>query len=159
MLFFVDIVNIDEIKEVNELGIFVGVMMNFSLVVKEVNVLFYDCFCEIIDVVKGFVSVEVIFLKVEEMIEEGKELVKIVLNIMVKILMMFDGLKVVRVFIDLGIKINVILIFNVNQVFFVVRVGVMYVFLFLGCLDDIGYNGFDLILDVKMIFDIYGFDM
>ncbi|MCY8183470.1 fructose-6-phosphate aldolase [Bacillus rugosus] len=158
MLFFVDTANIDEIKEANELGILAGVTTNPSLVAKEANVSFHDRLREITDVVKGSVSAEVISLKAEEMIEEGKELAKIAPNITVKIPMTSDGLKAVRALTDLGIKTNVTLIFNANQALLAARAGATYVSPFLGRLDDIGHNGLDLISDVKQIFDIHGLE-
>ncbi|MCY9081833.1 fructose-6-phosphate aldolase [Bacillus inaquosorum] len=158
MLFFVDTANIDEIREANELGILAGVTTNPSLVAKEANVSFHDRLREITDVVKGSVSAEVISLKAEEMIEEGKELAKIAPNITVKIPMTSDGLKAVRALTDLGIKTNVTLIFNANQALLAARAGAMYVSPFLGRLDDIGHNGLDLISDVKQIFDIHGLE-
>ncbi|MGG1242358.1 Transaldolase [Bacillus subtilis] len=158
MLFFVDTANIDEIREANELGILAGVTTNPSLVAKEANVSFHDRLREITDVVKGSVSAEVISLKAEEMIEEGKELAKIASNITVKIPMTSDGLKAVRALTDLGIKTNVTLIFNANQALLAARAGATYVSPFLGRLDDIGHNGLDLISDVKQIFDIHGLD-
>nr|WGE08733.1 fructose-6-phosphate aldolase [Bacillus subtilis] len=158
MLFFVDTANIDEIREANELGILAGVTTNPSLVAKEANVSFHDRLREITDVVKGSVSAEVISLKAEEMIEEGKELAKIAPNITVKIPMTSDGLKAVRALTDLGIKTNVTLIFNANQALLAARAGATYVSPFLGRLDDIYHNGLDLISEVKQIFDIHGFD-
>lgn len=158
MLFFVDTANIDEIREANELGILAGVTTNPSLVAKEANVSFHDRLREITDVVKGSVSAEVISLKAEEMIEEGKELAKIAPNITVKIPMTSDGLKAVRALTDLGIKTNVTLIFNANQALLAARAGATYVSPFLGRLDDIGHNGLDLISDVKQIFDIHGLE-
>ncbi|QHQ80386.1 fructose-6-phosphate aldolase [Bacillus subtilis] len=158
MLFFVDTANIDEIREANELGILAGVTTNPSLVAKEANVSFHDRLREITDVVKGSVSAEVISLKAEEMIEEGKELANIAPNITVKIPMTSDGLKAVRALTDLGIKTNVTLIFNANQALLAARAGATYVSPFLGRLDDIGHNGLDLISEVKQIFDIHGLD-
>ncbi|MCY7894047.1 fructose-6-phosphate aldolase [Bacillus vallismortis] len=158
MLFFIDTANIDEIKEANELGILAGVTTNPSLVAKEANVSFHDRLREITEVVKGSVSAEVISLKAEEMIEEGKELAKIAPNITVKIPMTSDGLKAVRTLTELGIKTNVTLIFNANQALLAARAGATYVSPFLGRLDDIGHNGLDLISDVKAIFDIHGLD-
>ncbi|MCM3013457.1 fructose-6-phosphate aldolase [Bacillus subtilis] len=158
MLFFVDTANIDEIREANELGILAGVTTNPSLVAKEANVSFHDRLREITDVVKGSVSAEVISLKAEEMIEEGKELAKIAPNITVKVPMTSDGLKAVRALTDLGIKTNVTLIFNANQALLAARAGATYVSPFLGRLDDIGHNGLDLISEVKQIFDIHGLD-
>ncbi|AZV49734.1 fructose-6-phosphate aldolase [Bacillus halotolerans] len=158
MLFFIDTANIDEIKEAYELGVLAGVTTNPSLVAKEANVSFHDRLREITEVVPGSVSAEVISLKAEEMIEEGKELAKIAPNITVKIPMTADGLKAVKALTDLNIKTNVTLIFNANQALLAARAGATYVSPFLGRLDDIGHNGLDLISEVKQIFDIHGLD-
>lgn len=158
MLFFVDTANIADIKEAHELGILAGVTTNPSLVAKEKNVSFHDRLREITDVVSGSVSAEVISLKAEEMIEEGKELAAIAPNITVKIPMTTDGLKAVKALTDLGIKTNVTLIFSANQALLAARAGATYVSPFLGRLDDIGQNGLDLISEVKTIFDVHGLD-
>ncbi|AOZ89005.1 fructose-6-phosphate aldolase [Bacillus xiamenensis] len=158
MLFFVDTANIADIKEAHELGILAGVTTNPSLVAKEKDVSFHDRLREITDVVSGSVSAEVISLKAEEMIEEGKELAAIAPNITVKIPMTTDGLKAVKALTDLGIKTNVTLIFNSNQALLAARAGATYVSPFLGRLDDIGHNGLDLISEVKTIFDVHGLD-
>ncbi|KKB74237.1 MULTISPECIES: fructose-6-phosphate aldolase [Bacillus] len=157
MLFFIDTANINEIKEAHSLGVLAGVTTNPSLVAKE-NVSFHDRLREITEVVSGSVSAEVISLKAEEMIEEGKELAKIAPNITVKIPMTPDGLKAVKALTDLGIKTNVTLIFSANQALLAARAGATYVSPFLGRLDDIGHNGLDLISEVKQIFDVHGLD-
>ncbi|MBR3207379.1 MAG: fructose-6-phosphate aldolase [Bacillus sp. (in: Bacteria)] len=158
MLFFVDTANIEDIKEAHELGILAGVTTNPSLVAKEKDVSFHDRLREITDVVSGSVSAEVISLKAEEMIEEGKELAAIAPNITVKIPMTTDGLRAVKALTDLGIKTNVTLIFSANQALLAARAGATYVSPFLGRLDDIGQNGLDLISEVKTIFDVHGLD-
>ncbi|AOC58455.1 MULTISPECIES: fructose-6-phosphate aldolase [Bacillus] len=158
MLFFVDTANIADIKEAHELGILAGVTTNPSLVAKEKDVSFHDRLREITDVVSGSVSAEVISLKAEEMIEEGKELAAIAPNITVKVPMTTDGLKAVKALTDLGIKTNVTLIFSANQALLAARAGATYVSPFLGRLDDIGQNGLDLISEVKTIFDVHGLD-
>ncbi|PRR90401.1 MULTISPECIES: fructose-6-phosphate aldolase [unclassified Bacillus (in: firmicutes)] len=158
MLFFVDTANIADIKEAHELGILAGVTTNPSLVAKEKDVSFHDRLREITDVVSGSVSAEVISLKAEEMIEEGKELAAIAPNITVKVPMTTDGLKAVKALTDLGIKTNVTLIFNSNQALLAARAGATYVSPFLGRLDDIGHNGLDLINEVRTIFDVHGLD-
>ncbi|PRS81864.1 MULTISPECIES: fructose-6-phosphate aldolase [unclassified Bacillus (in: firmicutes)] len=158
MLFFVDTANIADIKEAHELGILAGVTTNPSLVAKEKDVSFHDRLREITDVVSGSVSAEVISLKAEEMIEEGKELAAIAPNITVKVPMTIDGLKAVKALTDLGIKTNVTLIFSANQALLAARAGATYVSPFLGRLDDIGQNGLDLISEVKTIFDVHGLD-
>lgn len=157
MLFFIDTANLDEIKEAHALGVLAGVTTNPSLVAKE-NISFHDRLREITEVVSGSVSAEVISLKAEEMIEEGKELAKIAPNITVKIPMTPDGLKAVKALTDLGIKTNVTLIFSANQALLAARAGATYVSPFLGRLDDIGHNGLDLISEIKQIFDVHGLD-
>ncbi|MGD6816509.1 fructose-6-phosphate aldolase [Metabacillus sp. 84] len=157
MKFFIDTANLEEIKEAESMGILAGVTTNPSLVAKE-NISFHDRLREITDIVKGSVSAEVISLKAEEMIEEGKELAKIAPNITVKVPMTTDGLKAVKEFSELGIKTNVTLIFSANQALLAARAGATYVSPFLGRLDDIGQNGMDLIASISEIFDLHGLD-
>ncbi|QNG60118.1 fructose-6-phosphate aldolase [Bacillus sp. PAMC26568] len=157
MLFFIDTANVEEIKEAQSLGILSGVTTNPSLVAKE-NVSFHDRLKEITDIVSGSVSAEVISLKAEEMIEEGKELAEIAPNITVKVPMTPDGLKAVKALTDLGIKTNVTLIFNANQALLAARAGATYVSPFVGRLDDIGQNGMELISTISEMFDIHGIE-
>lgn len=157
MLFFIDTANVEEIKEAQSLGILSGVTTNPSLVAKE-NVSFHDRLREITDIVSGSVSAEVISLKAEEMIEEGKDLAKIAPNITVKVPMTPDGLKAVKALTDLGIKTNVTLIFNANQALLAARAGATYVSPFVGRLDDIGQNGMELISTIAEMFDIHGIE-
>lgn len=112
MKFFIDIVNVNEIREVYLWGIICGVIINFFLIVKEGRD-FKEVVNEICFIVDGLIFVEVIFFKVEGMIEEVRDLVKIYKNIVIKILMIVEGFKVVLVFLKEGIKINVIFIFLV----------------------------------------------
>jgi transaldolase len=157
MLFFIDTANVEEIKEAQSLGILSGVTTNPSLVAKE-NVSFHDRLREITAIVSGSVSAEVISLKAEEMIEEGKELAEIAPNITVKVPMTPDGLKAVKALTDLGIKTNVTLIFNANQALLAARAGATYVSPFVGRLDDIGQNGMELISTIAQMFDIHGIE-
>ncbi|MGG4489519.1 fructose-6-phosphate aldolase [Metabacillus idriensis] len=157
MLFFIDTANVEEIKEAQALGILSGVTTNPSLVAKE-NVSFHDRLREITAIVPGSVSAEVISLKAEEMIEEGKELAEIAPNITVKVPMTPDGLKAVKALTDLGIKTNVTLIFNANQALLAARAGATYVSPFVGRLDDIGQNGMELISTIAQLFDIHGIE-
>jgi transaldolase len=152
MKFFIDTANLEEIKEINSMGILAGVTTNPSLVAKEKGVSFHDRLREITAEVQGSVSAEVISLKAEEMIEEGKELAAIAPNITVKVPMTPDGLKAVKAFSDLGIKTNVTLIFNANQALLAARAGATYVSPFLGRLDDIGHDGLELIETISAIF-------
>lgn len=154
MKFFIDTANVEEIKEINSLGILSGVTTNPSLIAKE-GVSFHDRLKEISAVVSGSVSAEVISEDAEGMIEEGKELAAIAPNITIKVPMTFEGLKAVKAFSDLNIKTNVTLIFNANQALLAARAGASYVSPFLGRLDDIGHDGIELISTIAEIFNIH----
>ncbi|QPC47738.1 fructose-6-phosphate aldolase [Mangrovibacillus cuniculi] len=154
MKFFVDTANIQEIKELVELGVVAGVTTNPSLVVKE-GVDFHSRLKEITEIVPGSVSGEVIATDVEGMIQEGVALTKIAPQITVKVPMTVDGLKAVKVFTEMGIKTNVTLIFSANQALLAARAGATYVSPFVGRLDDIGQNGMDLVRDIRHIFDLH----
>ncbi|MFD3446703.1 fructose-6-phosphate aldolase [Microbacteriaceae bacterium 4G12] len=155
MKFFIDTANLEEIKEINSMGILAGVTTNPSLVAKEKNVSFHDRLREITAEVSGSVSAEVIGLTAEEMIAEGKELAAIAPNITVKVPMTADGLKAVKALTDQGIKTNVTLIFNANQALMAARAGATYVSPFLGRLDDIGQDGLELIETISSIFLVH----
>ncbi|PFO07938.1 fructose-6-phosphate aldolase [Bacillus sp. AFS076308] len=158
MKFFIDTANLDEIREVHELGLLSGVTTNPSLVAKEQGVSFHDRIREIAALVPGSVSAEVISLDAEGMIREGKELAAIAPNITVKVPMTPDGIKACHAFSKAGIKTNVTLIFNANQALLAARAGATYVSPFLGRLDDIGQNGLELITQVAEIFAVHGLE-
>ena len=151
MKFFIDSANIEEIKAANELGIVAGVTTNPTLVAKE-GVSFHERLKEITQVVSGSVSAEVIATDAEGMIREGKELAAIAENITIKVPMTAEGLKAVHAFSKEGITTNVTLIFSANQALLAARAGATYVSPFIGRLDDIGFNGLDLISDIHDIF-------
>lgn len=157
MKFFIDTANIDEIREANALGVLDGVTTNPSLVAKE-NISFHERLKEIANEVTGSISAEVISLKADEMIEEGKELAAIAPNITIKVPMTPDGLKAVKAFKELGIKTNVTLVFSANQALLAARAGASYVSPFLGRLDDIGHDGLSLISQIADIFAIHDID-
>ena len=158
MKFFIDTANLDEIREVHELGLLSGVTTNPSLVAKEQGVSFHDRIKEIAALVPGSVSAEVISLDAEGMIREGKELAALAPNITVKVPMTPDGIKACHAFSKAGIKTNVTLIFNANQALLAARAGATYVSPFLGRLDDIGQNGLELITQVADIFAVHGLE-
>ena len=158
MKFFIDTANLDEIREVHELGLLSGVTTNPSLVAKEQGVSFHDRIKEIAELVPGSVSAEVISLDAEGMIREGKELAALAPNITVKVPMTPDGIKACHAFSKAGIKTNVTLIFNANQALLAARAGATYVSPFLGRLDDIGQNGLELITQVADIFAVHGLE-
>ena len=110
MKFFIDTANIDEIREINDWGVICGVTTNPSLIAKEGRD-FKEVIKEITSIVDGPISAEVISLKSEGMIKEARELSKIHPNIVVKIPMIKEGLKAVKVLKSEGIKTNVTLVF------------------------------------------------
>jgi len=156
MKFFIDTANIDEIKKAHALGMVDGVTTNPSLVAKEPRP-FIEILKEICSLVDGPVSAEVISLEAEGMVAEARELVKIADNIVIKIPMIEEGLKAVKILSAEGIKTNVTLIFSASQALLAAKAGATYVSPFVGRLDDISINGLDLIADIMSILRNYGF--
>lgn len=157
MKIFLDTANIEEIKDINSLGVIAGVTTNPSLVAKE-KVDFKERIAEICQIVDGPISAEVISLEFEGMIKEAEELCKIHKNIVIKIPMTKDGLKAVSHLRSIGVKTNVTLIFSATQALLAARAGASYVSPFLGRLDDIGVNGIELIKEVRTIFEVHNID-
>ncbi|MCF8018040.1 transaldolase [Petrocella atlantisensis] len=157
MKIFIDTANVDEIREANALGILSGVTTNPSLIARE-GKKFTDVVHEIVTIVDGPISAEVISLKAEGMIEEGRELAKIHPNIVIKVPITLEGLKAVSQFSKENIKTNVTLIFSANQALLAARAGATYVSPFVGRVDDISQDGMILIEDIVQIFDIHGLD-
>ena len=157
MKFFIDTANIDEIREVNEMGILAGVTTNPSLIAKEGRD-FNEVIKEIADIVDGAISGEVKATTVdaEGMIREGREIAAIHPNMVVKIPMTGEGLKAIKVLSSEGIRTNCTLIFTANQALLAARAGATYVSPFLGRLDDINTRGTDLIAEIAGIFNVAG---
>lgn len=156
MKFFIDTANIEEIKKGLALGMVDGVTTNPSLVAKEPRP-FLEILKEICQLVEGPISAEVISLDAEGMVAEARELVKIADNIVIKIPMIEEGLKAVKILASEGIKTNVTLIFSASQALLAAKAGATYVSPFVGRLDDISINGLDLIADIMTILRNYGF--
>ena len=157
MKLFIDTANIDEIREINSWGVICGVTTNPSLIAKEGRD-FKQVIEEIVSIVDGPISAEVISLESEGMIKEARELAKIHPNIVIKIPMTKEGLKAVSVLSKENIKTNVTLIFSANQALLAARAGATFVSPFVGRLDDIGNEGIHIIEDIADIFYIYGID-
>ena len=157
MKLFIDTANIAEIREINEWGVICGVTTNPSLIAKEGRV-FEDVIKEIVEIVDGPISAEVVSLEAEGMIKEARELAKIHENIVIKIPVTEEGLKAVKVLSGEGIKTNVTLIFSAAQALIAAKAGATYVSPFVGRLDDISDNGMNLVSDIAQIFDIYGIE-
>ncbi|MEM7373965.1 MAG: fructose-6-phosphate aldolase [Bacteroidota bacterium] len=161
MKFFIDTANLSDIQEAYDLGILDGVTTNPSLMAKEGitgkdNIIaHYKAICNIVD---NNVSAEVISVDFDGMIKEGKELAQIDNKIVVKIPMIKDGVKAIRHLTDAGIRTNCTLIFNAGQALLAAKAGASYVSPFIGRLDDISFDGLELIEQIALIYENYDFD-
>lgn len=156
MKIFIDSANTKEIKEAVGLGVVDGVTTNPTLISRE-NREPLDLLKEICSLVCGPVSAEVISLDTQGMIKEARELSKIAKNIVIKVPLVKEGLKAVKVLSAEGIKTNVTLCFSSAQALLAAKTGADYVSPFIGRLDDIAHAGMDLIRDIKQIFSNYNF--
>src|SRR4030065_40967 len=156
MKFFIDTADVKEIREAHDLGILDGVTTNPSLVAKTGRP-FRETLEEICSIVKGPVSAEAVSLDTQGLVDEARELSKIAENIVVKIPLIKDGLKAVKILSDEGINTNVTLCFSANQALLAAKAGATYISPFVGRLDDIGHTGMDVIEDIRAIYDNYGF--
>jgi transaldolase len=154
MKLFIDTASLKEIREAQAMGILDGVTTNPSLISKESGD-YRDILKEICSIVRGPVSAEVVKLRFEEMVEEGRELAKIADNIVVKVPINWEGLKVIRKLSSEGIRVNVTLIFSSTQALLSAKAGASYVSPFIGRLDDIAQEGMELIDQIAAIFDNY----
>jgi transaldolase len=160
MKFFIDTANLDQIKEAQDLGVLDGVTTNPSLMAKEgisgfENILnHYKSICEIVE---GDVSAEVISTDFDGMIKEGSALAALHPQIVVKLPMIKAGIKACKYFSDKGIKTNVTLVFSPGQALLAAKAGATYVSPFIGRLDDISTDGLNLIAEIRLIYDNYGF--
>jgi len=158
MKFFIDTANPDEIRKGVEMGMVDGVTTNPSLVSKE-NRDFNSLIQEICGIIKDLpISLEVVSLKAEGMIEEARRLAKLGDNVVVKIPMTVEGLKALKVLGAEGIKTNTTLVFSPTQALLAAKAGSTYVSPFIGRLDDISQTGMDLIEQIVTIFENYDFD-
>lgn len=154
MKFFIDTANIEEIKEAVSIGILDGVTTNPTLISRE-NEDPKKLFKKISEIVEGPIAAEVISLKWEGIVEEGKELAKIHENIVIKIPITKDGLKAVKALNALNIKTMVTLIFTPVQALLAARAGADFITPFVGRLDDIASPGMDLIANILQIYQNY----
>lgn len=157
MKFFLDTANIEEIRKGVSLGLVDGITTNPSLVAKEGKSL-EDVAKEICDLVDGPVSLEVLSTKSDDIVEEARRLSKIHQHAVVKIPMIEEGLKALKIVSQEGIRVNVTLIFNANQALLAAKNGASIVSPFVGRLDDISTDGMDLISDILTIYDNYEFE-
>ncbi len=157
MKFFVDTAEIDQIKELNDLGMVDGVTTNPSLIAKSGRDIL-EVTKEICDMVSGPVSAEVVALEADDMLAEGRKLAKIADNIAVKVPLTWAGLKTCKTLSDEGTMVNVTLCFSANQALLAAKAGATFISPFIGRLDDINLDGLELIEDIRTIYDNYGFE-
>jgi len=157
MKFFIDTANIEEIKEAASFGMVDGVTTNPSLVAKEGKD-FKQLLNEIVEVVDGPISAEVVSTDYAGMMKEARELAAIHKNIVVKIPLIKEGLKAVKSLTEEGIKTNVTLCFSPSQALMAAKAGATYISPFVGRLDDISHDGMQLIEQIIQIYDNYGFE-
>lgn len=159
MKFFIDTANLAQIREANDFGVLDGVTTNPSLMAKEgikgtENIMnHYKAIC---DIVEGDISAEVISTDYEGIIEEGKILAALNDKIVVKVPMIKDGVKAIKYFTQNGIKTNCTLVFSAGQALLAAKAGATYVSPFIGRLDDISFDGIELIAQIARIYSIHG---
>jgi transaldolase len=161
MKFFIDTANLAQITEAHDLGILDGVTTNPSLMAKEgikgkeaVNK-HYITICEIVE--NGDISAEVVSTDFDNIIKEGKALAALHKNIIVKVPMIKDGVKAIKWFTDNGIATNCTLVFSAGQAILAAKAGAKYVSPFIGRIDDSGWDGVQLISQIRQIYTIQGF--
>jgi len=157
MKFFIDTANIKEIKDGINLGMVDGVTTNPSLIAKE-NKSFDAVITEVLAIVTGPVSLEVISLEANGMVEEGKKLAALGSNVVIKVPMTMEGLKATKIFAEAGIAVNQTLIFSPLQALMAAKAGAAYVSPFVGRLDDIAHDGMELVEQILTIFENYNFE-
>lgn len=157
MKIFIDSADINEIKDANEMGLVDGVTTNPSLVAKTGRK-FQDILEDIVKVVDGPISAEVVSTEAAKIVQEARELVKIHPNIVIKIPLIPEGLKAIRQCYEQEIKTNCTLCFSANQALLAAKAGATYISPFVGRLDDIGHVGMELIKEIKTIYENYSFE-
>lgn len=161
MKFFIDTANLGQIREAQDLGVLDGVTTNPSLMAKEgitgsENILaHYKAICDIVD---DNVSAEVIATEYEAMIKEGEALAAISPKIVVKVPMIKDGIKAIRYFTNKGIRTNCTLVFSAGQAILAAKAGATFLSPFIGRVDDINWDGIELIHQISSIYAVQGFE-
>ena len=160
MKFFIDTANLEQIKEANDLGILDGVTTNPSLIMKEgiqgKNAILQR-YVDICNLVDGDISAEVVATDFAGIVKEGEELADLSDKIVVKVPMIKDGIKAIHYFHNKGIRTNCTLVFSAGQAILAAKAGATYLSPFIGRIDDISWDGLDLISQIVEIYANYGF--
>jgi transaldolase len=154
MKIFIDTADLNEIRDAAAMGVIDGVTTNPTLIAKTGKRL-PDMIAAICEIVDGPISAEVLATDCDGIVKEGKVLAAIHKNVVVKVPLIPEGLKAVRIFSDAGIRTNVTLCFNANQAMFAAKAGATYISPFLGRIDDIGGDGLELIDQIVTIYGNY----
>ena len=157
MKFFADTADTAEIKDLAEAGLLDGVTTNPSLIMKSGRD-FIEVTREICGLTNGPVSAEVVSLDHAGMMREAEKLRKIADNVCIKVPLTIDGLKTCRALTNDGTMVNVTLCFSANQALLAAKAGATFVSPFVGRHDDNGFDGMDLIRDIRLIYDNYAFE-
>ena len=157
MKFFLDTANLDQIRVARDMGLLDGVTTNPSLVAKE-NADYHKLMAKICEITPGPVSAEVVSTTCDEMVAEAKELVKMADNIVVKLPTVREGVKALAQCVEADIDVNMTLCFQAAQALIVAKIGAAYCSPFLGRLDDISQDSMELLADMRLIYDNYGFE-
>lgn len=156
MKFFVDTADVNEIRELNDLGLLDGVTTNPSLIMKSGRDI-QEVTKEICAMVEGPVSAEVTATDFSGMMREADILSKIADNICIKVPLTLDGLKACKEITGSGRLVNVTLCFSANQALLAAKAGATFISPFIGRLDDLGIDGMELIAEIRTIYDNYDF--
>jgi transaldolase len=157
MKFFADTAEIADIRELAETGLLDGVTTNPSLIAKSGRD-FMEVTREICAIVEGPVSAEVVALDHKEMMREAEVLRRLADNVCIKVPLTIDGLKTCKALTGEGTMVNVTLCFSANQALLAAKAGATFVSPFIGRHDDNGFDGMDLIRDIRLIYDNYAFE-
>jgi transaldolase len=157
MKFFIDTANVEEIRDAASLGILDGVTTNPSLVAREGRD-FHQVLREIVSIVNGPISAEVTGTDRDTMVDEGCELAAIHPNIVIKVPLIKSGIQACKILRSKDIRVNVTLCFSASQAIIAAKAGATYISPFIGRLDDISQEGMELIRQIRIIYDNYGFD-
>jgi transaldolase len=156
MKIFIDSADINQIKEAWSWGIIDGVTTNPSHVAKTGRK-YMDVYRDICQAVDGPVSLETVSLNAEEIAKEGRELAKIHKNVVVKVPIIREGLKAVKILSSEGIPTNVTVTFSPLQALLAAKCGATYISPFVGRLDSVGHVGMDVVRQIRVIYNNYGF--
>lgn len=157
MKFFVDTADVAEIRELADTGLLDGVTTNPSLILKSGRDIM-EVTKEICEMVDGPVSAEVTAMDYDGMMAEAAVLAKIADNVCIKLPLTMDGLKACKALTSAGHQTNVTLCFSATQALMAAKAGATYISPFIGRLDDMGIDGMELIEDIRVIYDNYGYD-